>query len=417
MGEQLSEATRRYRVLLDLARDVTAQRELTDVLDTTFASLRQILKFTGGSISLVDEEGYLALRATDPPATIDALAMRVPVGQGISGGIAESGDPAYLPDITADPRVTAQRRKKSTSGGVRSYFGVPLIIEGRPIGVLQVDSTEVDAFDVEDRLAVLAFTPIVAAAVQNARLHAREAAANERLRELAVRHRDFVSTVSHELRTPLTTILGYLDTIISHHDRLSQDDVLGLVHRGRRSAGHLAQLVEELLDLSLIQRGQLRLAVTDVKVGQVIDDAVSQYSSLERTVSVRVDDVPDLRTDPTRLTQVVGNLLTNALKFSPPDTPVVITASAAQGGVEIAVIDRGRGIPDEAREQIFERFVQLERAATRRVGGFGIGLFVVHELCRAMGASVSVESEVGAGSTFRVWLPLEPPPPAAPDAG
>jgi signal transduction histidine kinase len=405
----VDDATRRYRLLLDLARDVTAQRELPDVLETTFASMRQILKFTGGSISLIDDEGYLAFAATDPPATIDALAMRVPVGQGISGGIAESGEPAYLPDITADPRVTAQRREKSTSGGVRSFFGVPLITEGRPIGVLQIDSVAVDAFDDEDRLLVLSFTPIVAAAVQNARLYAREAAAIERLRELDVRHRDFVATVSHELRTPLTTILGYLDTILSHHDQLKPDDVLGLVHRGRRSATHLARLVEELLDMSLIQRGQIPLQPEDVDITTLLDDVVDDYSSLERIVRISAEPGLTVSTDRVRLTQVVGNLLTNALKFSPDDAPVSLVSRRRDGGVEISVVDAGQGIPPEARAKIFERFVQLERATTRRVGGFGIGLFVVHELCRAIGAEVSVESELGSGSTFRVLVPLTLP--------
>ena len=160
----------RYRLLLDLARDITGRLDLTTVLDRTFAALRHLIDFTGGSVQLIDETSHLRLAATDPPATAEALTMRVPLGHGVGGSIALTGEPRYLPDITIDADVSDERRRRSTSHGVRSYFGVPLITGGRVIGLLQVDSVEPDAWTESDRLVVLAFTPIVAAAVQNARL-------------------------------------------------------------------------------------------------------------------------------------------------------------------------------------------------------------------------------------------------------
>jgi diguanylate cyclase (GGDEF)-like protein/PAS domain S-box-containing protein len=164
----------RYRLLLDLARDITGRLDLATVLDRTFAALRQLIDFTGGSVQLIDETSHLRLAATDPPATAEALRMRVPLGHGVGGSIALTGEPRYLPDITADADVTEERRRRSTSHGVRSYFGVPLITGGRVIGLLQVDSVEADAWTEADRLVVLAFTPIVAAAVQNARILERD---------------------------------------------------------------------------------------------------------------------------------------------------------------------------------------------------------------------------------------------------
>ena len=163
-----SPASSRYRLLLDLARDMTGGQDLTTVLDRTFAALRQVVDFTGGSVQLIDETNHLRLAATDPPATPEAMAMRVPVGQGVGGTIALTGEPRYIPDIGADAAVTDERRRKSVSHGVRSWFGVPLITEGRVIGLLQIDSVQPDAWDDADRFVVLAFTPIVAAAVQNA---------------------------------------------------------------------------------------------------------------------------------------------------------------------------------------------------------------------------------------------------------
>ena len=404
------EAGRRYRLLLDLARDVTAQRELPDVLVSGFDAIRQVLEFTGGSIALVDEDHFLGFAATDPPATAEALTARIPVGQGIAGGIAATGEPVYIADITADERVTPERRQKSTSGGVRSYFGVPLVAEGAIIGVLQIDSTEVDAFDEEDRLLLLSFTPIVAAAVQNARLYARETAAVARLRELDERHQDFVAVVSHELRTPLTAMLGYSDTIVQHYDQLGLEAIRDIAMRARTAATRLAELVEELLDLSVIQRGELRLRFAPTDIAPLLDDVMHEFAPPGREVKLDVaDDLPRALIDARRLHQVVGNLVSNAVKFSTEESPLCVRAFVEDDKLVIEVGDQGVGIAVEDIDRIFDRFVQVERANVRHIGGFGIGLYVVRQLCDAMGAEIEVDSAPGAGSTFRLRTPLAPP--------
>ena len=182
------EPARRYRLLLDLARDITGRLDLDEVLAASFVALRQLLPFGGGSIQLLDESGAVVrLAAADPPATPEAYETLIPVGQGIGGRIVSSGEPRYIPDILLDPDVPSWR---ATSAGVRSYFGVPLITEGTSIGVLQIDSPDVDPWSEEDRFTVLAFTPIVAAAIQNARLFEREAAAAMLPRPRLGRHDD-----------------------------------------------------------------------------------------------------------------------------------------------------------------------------------------------------------------------------------
>jgi signal transduction histidine kinase len=403
-------AATRYRLILDLAREVTAQRDLPAVLAATFTSLRQLLDFGGGSIALVDDAGWISFAATDPPATPEAMAMRIRVGEGVSGRIAQTGEPVYIPDIHTDPNVTEERRAKSVSAGVIAYFGVPLVTEGRPLGVLQIDSPVADAWTDEDRLLLLSFTPIVAAAVQNARILAREQAALDRLRDLDQRHRDFVAMVSHELRTPLTAIMGYAETIMGYHETLGLSGVLPLVARSRGAADRLAALVEELLDLSVIQRGELRLTLDPVSVATLLDESRAQFAPADRTVTVSAaPGLPEVVTDGARLLQVVGNLLANAVKFSPPDTPVSLSAVLAGDAVEIAVRDHGPGIPEEHRERVFERFVQLERSTVRHAGGFGLGLYVVRQVCDALGASVTVEDAPGGGALLTVRVPLRPP--------
>jgi signal transduction histidine kinase len=292
---------------------------------------------------------------------------------------------------------------------VIAWFGAPLVTEGRVIGVLQIDSPVADAWSEEDRLLLLSFTPIVAAAVQNARLYAREQAAVQRLQDLDQRHRDFVAMVSHELRTPLTTILGYSETILDHSDQLGLHGVLGLVERTSNSAKRLGRLVEQLLDLSVLQRGELRLSLAPVDVRAALDAAVAATVPADRKVDVDVvPDVPEVVTDGPRLTQVVRNLVANAVSFSAPDTPVEVVARCDGDALELRVTDHGDGIPEEDRERVFDRFVQLEHATVRTVGGFGLGLYVVRQVCTALGATVEVESAIGEGTTFVVRVPLRP---------
>lgn len=173
---------RRLRLLVDGAREVTGRLDLDSVLEHAFVALGRAVDFTGGSIQLV-EDGAVRLAAALPPPTPEALAARLPLGQGVSGTIAVTGQPRYLPDIAIASTVTANRRKKNSSTGVRSWYGVPLIAEGRPIGVLQIDSTEVDAFGEQDRLAVLSFAPVVALAVQCARRSAADLEALQKLQD------------------------------------------------------------------------------------------------------------------------------------------------------------------------------------------------------------------------------------------
>ena len=399
----------RYRLILDLAREVTAQRDLPKVLEATFAALRQLVDFGGGSIALVDDDGWISFAATDPPATPEAMSMRIRVGDGIVGSIVETGEPVLVADIYVHPGVTEERRKKSVSAGVVAWFGAPLVIEGRVIGVLQIDSPKPDAWTEEDRLLLLSFTPIVAAAVQNARLYAREQAAVHRLQDLDQRHRDFVAMVSHELRTPLTAMMGYSETILNHADRLGFEGVVDLVARTRSSAERLGVLVEQLLDLSVLQRGELRLTLTRVDVRSVVAEAAGRFAPSDRKVDVEIPpDVPEIVTDGDRLTQVVGNLLANAVKFSPPDARIGVAARVVGDAVEISVSDAGPGIDPAHFELVHERFVQLEHANTRTTGGFGLGLYIVRQVCEALGATESMESVPGQGSTFVVSVPLRP---------
>jgi diguanylate cyclase (GGDEF)-like protein/PAS domain S-box-containing protein len=173
VAEPTLDESRRYWLLVEGAKQVTGRLDLQAVLDHAFVVLSRLVTFTGGSILLVEDE-QVRIAAAVPTPTAEALAARIPLGQGVSGTIAVTGEPRYLPDITIASTVTARRRSAAASDGVRSWYGVPLIAEGRPIGVMQIDSTKIDAFDDADRLAMLAFAPVVTLAVVSARQSANQ---------------------------------------------------------------------------------------------------------------------------------------------------------------------------------------------------------------------------------------------------
>jgi GAF domain-containing protein len=177
-------------VLLHLARQVTARHGLDDVLAEVFRCLRPLLDFGGGSIQLLDDDGWIHMAACDPAAPEHVMAQRVPLGGSVGGRVILTEQPIYLPDIQ-----TSVDGGNRVSNGVRSYFGVPLVADGRAIGLLQVDSTAADAWTEEDRSLVLAAAPIVAAAIQNARGHARASEAQLKADALEARLREAAQLV------------------------------------------------------------------------------------------------------------------------------------------------------------------------------------------------------------------------------
>lgn len=176
--QQAAEATTSTTLLLRLSRQITARHDLDDVLTETLRSLRPLLHFGGGSIQLLDDDGWIRMAAAEPAAPEHVMAQRIPLGGSVGGRVVLTEQPVYLPDIVSE--VSDARRTKTVSGGVRSYIGVPLVADGHAIGLLQLDSPEPNAWTAEERALLLSVSPVVAAAIQNARAHARASAATAR---------------------------------------------------------------------------------------------------------------------------------------------------------------------------------------------------------------------------------------------
>lgn len=182
--------TARAGLLLRLARQITGRRNLDDVLAEAFRCLRPLVEFGGGSIQLLDEDGWIQMAASDPIAPAHVMSERIPLGASVAGRVILTEAPVYLPDIAGDAAGDDQGSGKRVSTGVRSYFAIPLVADGRAIGVLQVDSPVADAWNDAERAIFLIAAPIVAAAIQNARAHAHATTAQSQTATLEKRLAD-----------------------------------------------------------------------------------------------------------------------------------------------------------------------------------------------------------------------------------
>jgi signal transduction histidine kinase len=243
---------------------------------------------------------------------------------------------------------------------------------------------------------------IASLALANARLLEELERAN-RLKQ------DFVGTISHELRTPLNVILGYNELLREGAFGELLLDQVNILERMHRSATQLLDLINSTLDLSRMQSQNVPMSLATVSVRELFTELETEFHPLHKNSSVTLEwqiepELLPLRTDPVKLKMVLKNLIGNALKFT-NEGAVSISASTHGNGVEFLIRDTGIGIPSEAHAFIFEPFRQVDGSTTRRYGGVGLGLYIVRQLLELLGGAVSLESDIGKGSLFRVWVP------------
>jgi signal transduction histidine kinase len=234
--------------------------------------------------------------------------------------------------------------------------------------------------------------------------------------ETASRHKsDFLATMSHELRTPLNAIIGFAEVLREEISGELNEDQLADVEEVLSASEHLLLLVNDVLDLAKIEAGSMELELSQVAIPEVLHGAVSMYSEraarggVELTLRAEPEEIT-IAADGRRVRQIVFNLVSNAVKFTPRDGRIDVSARLGDGQVEIAVADTGPGIAREELETIFEEFKQATDG--KRAEGTGLGLPLSRKLVELHGGHLWVESEPGHGSTFRFTLPVGPTSPS-----
>ena len=285
---------------------------------------------------------------------------------------------------------------------MRSEMAAPMRIGDDVIGVLDVESRQLDAFDQAALDLLVRLADQIALVAHSNRLLSQQAETVRRLQELDQMKSDFVAITSHELRTPITAIRGFVKTLERNMDRLAPEQVTSFMAIIDRQSRRLAHLVEDLLFVSI------RLSIERVELAHFLrESAESAGPEAKSRVEVRAEPpgvwVP---IDPQRVEQILRNLVDNALKFSPSETPVELEGRAFDEVVEFSVTDHGRGIRAEDLPLIFDRFHQAGEVLTREREGAGLGLYIAKRLTEGMGGTIEVSSADGHGSTFTVRVPV-----------
>ena len=336
-------------------------------------------------------------------------------GEGLPGRTWSRGEPVWIADLRRSP-FKLPRLQVLLRAGLRAGVSFPVRVQGRIVATIEAFGDSPEPLDPElmNLLETLGGQLGHVVALHDARrsLETKEQALQEALRraELANSAKDeFLAMVSHELRTPLGPIMGWARFLQQHEidaaaRRRAAEVILRNVHLE-------AQLVEDLLDVSRIVTGKLSIERVPISMVAVLDAAIETVatSASSKGVTLRFGgefDVPPVTGDARRLQQVISNLLVNAIKFTPPDGQIRLTAAADHKSVAITVADTGEGIPAELLPQIFDRFRQGGQGAGLSSGGLGIGLSIVREIVTAHGGTVVAESDgVGRGARFTVRLP------------
>ena len=367
-------------------------------------------------VDIVDEQKQmerLAIAHVDPKRVelLHELTSRYPPDAACPGPLKEvlqSGQPVLVSEIHESLLMSLVRDEEhlriARELKPRSYMVVPLVARGRTLGAITFVSAESGhRYDEDDLALAVDLSRRAAQAVDNAQLY-RESQEASRLKD------DFLATVSHELRTPLNAILGWARMLRTNRfDAQTASQALETIERNARSQ---AQLVEDLLDVSRIITGKLRLDIRPVEPVAIINSAIDAVRPAADAKNVRLETVLDpwvgiVSGDPDRLQQVLWNLLSNAIKFTPKDGSVQVRLERVNSHIEIIVSDTGQGIQAEFLPFVFDRFRQADSTLTRTHGGLGLGLSIVRHLVEMHGGTVRAESAgENLGATFKVKLPL-----------
>jgi signal transduction histidine kinase len=410
-AEALRDELGRRADLLDAAnrcaRALSSSLDLDEAFSAFIRELRGLVPFDRMAIVLVEDESSRVIATAGaaaeevmPPGSLSSLEHNL-----LADLVARS-QTIYRRDMT-EPQYDEEEWMAAL--GIRCRVAAPLLVGARVIGMISVGRREVDAFDEHEIELVSLLGRLAASAVQNIRAYESERRTVEELRRLSALRADFVSLVSHELRSPMAAVIGAARTLEQRWRELTADQRGAFLALIADETTRLAALIGDVLDTSRIEAGTFSYRFADVDVAALLQDSVAAASLAQDEVPLDIEIAPRLpavRGDPERLRQIVGNLIDNAVKYSPAGAAVEVRAAPGDGagGVIVSVRDRGPGIADADKLLIFEKFGRVTGTGSKP--GTGLGLYIARSIAEAHGGTLDVASTPGHGSTFTLRLPV-----------
>jgi len=412
---QLTRSVGELRALGEVGQAVSSTLDLETVLSTIVSRATALAGMDAGAIYEYDEaRGEFYLHTADRLQDEVVTALRAgPIrkGEGALGRMAMAGEPAQIRDIMTDASYQSRLREVVLRLGYRSLMAVPLMRDDHMLGGLVVYRKTPGEFDAAVIDLLRTFATQSALAIQNARLF-REIEDKSRQLEIASQHKsEFLANMSHELRTPLNAIIGFSEVLAQRMFGEINDKQAEYLGDILESGQHLLSLINDILDLSKIEAGRMELEPTEFDLPTAIGNtlilvrerAQRHGIALGYTIDERLGTI---RGDERKVKQVLLNLLSNALKFTPEGGQIEVRAAAHDGSAEISVTDTGLGIAPEDQEAVFEEFRQVG-TASKKVEGTGLGLAISRKFIELHGGRIWVNSQLGVGSTFTFTLPLK----------
>ncbi|CAG0993479.1 two-component system, sensor histidine kinase and response regulator [Burkholderiales bacterium] len=411
---ELSRSVDQLQALGEVGRAVSSTLDLETVLETIVSHAIALAGMDRGAVYEYDEaHEQFHLQTTHSLSDELVGALRTsPIrkGEGALGRLAVTGEPAQVHDIADESVYQSRVREILLRLGCRSMLAVPLLRENHLLGGLVVIRNHAGDFDPQVIDLMKTFATQSALAIQNARLF-REIEVKSRELEAASRHKsEFLANMSHELRTPLNAIIGFSEVLAERMFGEVNEKQAEYLSDILESGRHLLSLINDILDLSKIEAGRMDLDPTDFDLPAAIDATMLLVRERAHRRGIALGRSLDgqlgmVRADERKTKQVLLNLLSNALKFTPEGGSIDVRARKHDGVVEISVTDTGVGIAPEDQEAVFEEFRQVG-GTSKKIEGTGLGLAISRKFVELHGGRLWVTSELGKGSTFAFTLPL-----------
>ena len=407
LSESLEQQTATSKVLEVISRSAF---DLHAVFETVAESSVRLCGADRAFIFRFDGELLRMAVAYNSPPEFTAWVEQHPIRPGRHSGSARAAlerRTIHIPDVRIDPEYTYGAKDAEA---IRTVLGVPILKGDDLLGVMMIYHLEVKPFTDNQIALVETFADQAAIAIENVRLF-EEIQDKSRQLEVASQHKSqFLANMSHELRTPLNAILGYTELMADGIYGQLPEKTMGVLKRLESNGRHLLGLINDVLDLSKIEAGQLVLELSDYSLEDIAQTVRSTLEPLaaDKKLAFKVEMAPKLppgHGDGRRLAQVVINLVGNAIKFTDAGQ-VVITGGAADGAFHLSVRDTGPGISAADQAKLFQEFQQADNAITRKKGGTGLGLAISKRIIEMHGGKIWVESQLGQGSTFSFTLPV-----------